>query len=222
LVEPYFETELGKLYCADSFEIMRKMATYSIDLIVTDPPYGIGENNKQHLTRGLLAKPKDYGNYDWDETKIEKKYFYEMLRVAHNQIIFGGNYYIDNLTNSPCWLVWDKDNGETDFADIELAWTSFKTASRKIKWRWNGFLQQDMGNKEKRQYPTQKPLPVIQWTINKYSKPDDVIMDPFLGSGTTAVACEITKHKWIGVDKRKEACAIAKKRIIRETRQLLI
>jgi len=229
MIEPYFQTENGKLFHADSFDIMREMATYSIDLIVTDPPYGIGESNKQNLSRGrgdsglLVGKafPKDYGNYTWDKKPLERKYFYEMLRVAHNQIIFGGNYYTNFLNNSSCWIVWDKDN-TGDFADCELAWTSFKTAVRKIKWRWNGCLQEDMSRKETRQYPTQKPLPVIQWIINKYSKPDDIILDPFCGSGTTAVACEITKHKWICIDKRIEACEIAKKRIIKETRQLTI
>ena len=228
MIEPYFETELGKLYCADSFEIMREMATYSIDLIVTDPPYGIGASTKSSLRIGtqhgksLCASGLNYQPSDWDEKPVDKKYFYEMLRVARNQIVFGGNYYTNFLNNSSCWLIWDKDNGDNGYADIELAWTSFKTASRKIKWRWHGMLQEDMSKKETRQYPTQKPLPVIQWTINKYSKPGDIILDPFCGSGTTAVACEITKHKWIAIDKRKEACQIAKQRILKETRQLTI
>ena len=220
MIEPFFKTNLGKLFHADSFDIMREMVTYSIDLVLADPPYGINIADTGHVGGEKLAKTKDYGVQTWDKP-LDRKYFYEMLRVARNQIVFGGNYYTNFLDNSSCWVVWDKDN-TGNFADVELAWTSFETASRKIKWRWNGMLQEDMSNKEVRQYPTQKPLPVIQWCINKYSKPDDIILDPFCGSGTTAVACEITKHKWIAIDKRKEACQIAKQRILKETRQLTI
>jgi len=227
MIKPYFETENGKLYCADSFDIMREMATYSIDLIVTDPPYGIGAGTKQFFRNGTQTGQSvcpaglNYEHSDWDKP-LDRKYFYEMLRVAHNQIIFGGNYYTDNLSNSSCWLVWDKDNGENRYADCELAWTSFKTATRRIRWRWHGMLQEDMKNKETRKHPTQKPMALFARIISDYSKPDDIILDPFLGSGTTAVACEITKHKWIGIEQKKEYCAIAKQRILKETRQLTI
>ena len=136
MIEPYFQTELGKLYCADSFEIMREMATYSLDLIVTDPPYGIDIASRGTLGSERLGKPKDYSKQSWDKKPLDRKYFYEMLRVTYNQIIFGGNYYTNFLDNSSCWVVWDKDN-TGDYADCELAWTSFKTATRKIKKKGN-------------------------------------------------------------------------------------
>ena len=136
--------------------------------------------------------------------------------ISKNQIIFGGNYYASILGDSSCWIVWDKDNGKTDFADCELAWTSFKTAVRKFKWRWQGMLQEDMANKEKRLHPTQKPLPLMKWIVEKYSKPGDLIIDPFSGSFTTSVGCKQLGRKYIGVEISKEYCEIAVQRLSQE------
>ena len=228
LVKPYFQTKLGKLYHMDCYDFMKNLPDKSIDLILTDPPYGISITRRSHIGSSSLstgkckgAKVTNYNSNNWDKKPVEKKYFDEMLRVSKNQIIFGGNYYTDYLHNSSCWIVWDKDNSGY-FADCELAWTSFKSAIRKIKWRWNGCLQEDMRNKEKRLYPTQKPIPVMQWILNKYAKQDNLILDPFCGSGTTAVASEITQRKWVAVDKELKACEIAKNRIIKQTKQFLL
>jgi site-specific DNA-methyltransferase (adenine-specific) len=141
-----------------------------------------------------------------------KEIFTEIFRISKNQIIFGGNYFIEYLKNGPCWLVWDKDNSG-NFADCELAWTSFDTAVRKFTWRWNGMLQQDMKHKEKRYHPTQKPIPLFEQILRMYSKPTDLILDPFLGSGTTAIACEQLGRKWIGIEKEPKYCEIARERI---------
>ena len=119
-----------------------------------------------------------------------------MCECSKNQIIFGGNYYADYLPPSSCWIVWDKLNGDSDFADCELAWTSFKTAVRKIQYRWNGMLQGDMKHKEKRVHPCQKPLPVMEWIIEKYTNKDAIILDCFAGSCTTAVACHRLGRKF--------------------------
>ncbi|RJS73020.1 site-specific DNA-methyltransferase, partial [ANME-2 cluster archaeon] len=129
-----------------------------------------------------------------------KEYFDEMLRISKNQIIFGGNYYTDYLTPSSCWIVWDKRNGRNDFADCELAWTSFKSAVRIFRYKWNGMLQENMKKKEKRVHPTQKPTPVFTWILKKYSNEGDLICDPFLGSGTTLEACRKTNRNCIGFE----------------------
>jgi len=136
-----------------------------------------------------------------------------MFRVSKNQIIFGGNYFIEYLKNSPCWIFWDKDNQESFFADGELAWTSFKTRTRKFKWRWFGMLQEDMKNKEFREHPTQKPVELMKWILLNYSKENDLILDPFLGSGTTAVACQNLHRNFIGIEISPEYCEIAKSRL---------
>ena len=197
----------------DSYELMKKYPDNHFDLVLTDPPYGIGEAAGKNESRGgrtgfdkkrkkssKIVKVTDFGNHSWDNERIEKIYFDEMIRISKNQIIFGGNYYIDYLYPTSCWIVWDKDNGRNDFADCELAWTSFKTAVRMFKYRWNGMLQGNMKKKEKRIHPTQKPVPLFKWIIDNYSEKGDLICDPFLGSGTALEACRLTNRNCIGFD----------------------
>lgn len=205
--------EENKVYKIDALQGMKELKDFSIDLIITDPPYGINENNKRNLSRENLAKATDYGEYNWDKQKITKPYFDEMFRVSKNQIIFGGNYYIDYLYNSSCWIIWDKKNGNSDFADCEMAWTSFNTAVRKIDWRWYGMLQENMSQKEKRYHPTQKPLGVIEWIVKNYSKEGEIILDPFCGSGSTLVACQKLGRRFIGFDSCDKYVRVSKKRI---------
>jgi site-specific DNA-methyltransferase (adenine-specific) len=217
--------ERNNLYCGDCLDFMREMPDKSIDLILTDPPYGIGEGSSKNkhripitkfgkapgLTGGRIPPPTDYGEIEWDSKPPGEEYFTEIMRVSKNQIIFGGNYF--PLPPSPCWIVWDKDNGASDFADCELAWTSFKSAVRKFKWRWSGLLQEDMVHKEKRVHPTQKPLPLMEWCLEKYSKPGDIVLDPFMGSGTTMVACKKLGREYIGIDNVMEYFNIARDRL---------
>lgn len=113
----------------------------------------------------------------------------------------------------PAGIVWDKVNGKNDFADCELAWTSFDSAVRKFEFKWHGMLQEDMKHKEKRYHPTQKPVKLFMQIIEKYSQPTDLILDPFLGSGTTAIACQKTGRHWIGIEREAAYCEIARKRI---------
>lgn len=184
----------------DCLEIMQGFPDKHFDLILTDPPYGIGESNERNATRKCFAKTTDFGHYEWDKNRIGEEYFDEMMRVSKNQIIFGGNYYTDYLPPSACWIVWDKDNGANDFADCELAWGSFNTAVRIFRFRWQGMLQGNMKRKEKRVHPTQKPVPLFEWIIKKYSEEGDLICDPFLGGGTCLEACHRTDRSCFGID----------------------
>jgi len=191
---------------------MKEMEDNSVDLVLTDPPYGIGECGAKNHSRGGACDPTYYMIKDWDFEKLSADYFNEIQRISKNQIIFGGNYFADVLSASSCWLVWDKDNSG-DFADCELCWTSFKTAVRKYKWRWNGMLQEDMKHKETREHPTQKPRRLIENILLDYSKAGQTIFDPFLGSGTTAVACINTGRNFIGIEKDADYFEIAQKRV---------
>ncbi|MFA5240572.1 MAG: DNA methyltransferase [Phycisphaerae bacterium] len=139
--------------------------------------------------RGKVIFPKIYRGFD-DSRIPDEKYFTELKRVTGNQIIFGGNYFIKHLSNTPCFIVWDKDNSG-NFADCELAWTSFKTATRKFQYRWNGMLQENMKQKEFRIHPTQKPVALYQWLLKNYAKPGDRILDTHGGSCSLAIACDI-------------------------------
>ncbi len=208
--KPHYQDDLVTIYNNDCLLVMP--ALRPIDIIITDPPYGIGETNEKNLTRGTLAKPKDYGKYNWDKTKVAPIYMEMLKYVSRHQIIFGGNYYKE-LGETKCFLVWDKDNGNNDFADCELAWTNFDKAVRKIKYRWNGMLQENMAEKEERFHPTQKPLGLMIKIIEDYTNASDIILDPFMGSGTTLVAAKALGRKAIGIEMNKQYCDIAVKRL---------
>lgn len=195
---------------------MKDIPDGSVDCVITDPPYGIGENNEKNLARVSLALPKargkDYGHYEWDRKRVGREYFDEIRRVSKHQVIFGGNYYTDYLLPSSSWIVWDKEN-TGDFADCELAWTSHKRAVRQFKWRWNGFIRGYGGKKEERFHPTQKPVALMEWIVKNYTKSGDTILDPFMGSGTTGVACMKLGRGFIGIEINEDYFEIAKKRI---------
>ena len=213
------EEYLNKIICGDCLEVMKKLPDKCVDLVLTDPPYGIdiGKMNFTNSTTGGVCKRNDYkGKADWDKTTPTKEYFDEIIRISREQIIFGGNYFTEYLPSSGCWLVWDKrtdDKYSNDFADLEMAWTSFKKPSRIIRYLWSGMLQGNMKDKEKREHPTQKPVPVIKQILNKFSDANDTILDPFLGSGTTAVAAAQLGRNFIGIEISKEYCDIAEQRL---------
>lgn len=228
-MDKYLETKHGVLYNTNCLDYMKSIPDNFFSLVITDPPYGIGEGGKKNSTRGkrfgsagkgAIVKPTDFVGIEYDDCLVGDEVFYEIKRVSRNQIIFGGNYYGRVLGNTSCYIVWDKDNGTTDFADCELAWTSFNTAVRKIKWRWNGMLQEDMKNKEKRYYPGQKPVPVMEWIINKYAKVGQTIFDPFCGSGSTLLACENLGYSWTGCDRSERACDIVKMRFDEKNKEI--
>lgn len=186
-----------------------------VDLVLTDPPYGIGEAKGKNKSRGKLAISKDYGVANWDNQPISQDLFDYIQCFAKNCIIFGGNYY--KVLPSSCWLVWDKQNGKTDFADCELAWTNLNKAVRKFTWKWQGMLQQNMGqHKEHRFHPTQKPVALMKWCIDIAGDPQTVL-DPFMGSGTTLRAAKDLGRKAIGIEIEEKYCEIAAKRLEQES-----
>ena len=189
----------------DNMQLMSRYEDNHFDLAIIDPPYGIDINNQKQGEGGGVAKKINYTKKDWDKQPPNKEYFNELIRVSKNQIIFGANHFISKIPfDSSCWIVWDKDNGETDFADCELAWTSFSTAARKFKWLWSGMLQQNMKHKQKRIHPTQKPIELYRWILMKYAKQGDKILDTHLGSGSIAIACHEEKFDLVACEKDKE------------------
>jgi site-specific DNA-methyltransferase (adenine-specific) len=204
--------ELNRIYCMDCLEGMRQMSDKSVDLVLTDPPYGIrigGAKPFGKIGGANCIEPTNYLLFD-DSAPPTKEYFNEMFRISKNQIIFGGNYF--ELPPSPCWVIWDKDN-TGNFADAELAWTSFDTAVRIFKWKWNGMLQEDMAHKEERIHPTQKPLPLMRWILEKYSNENDIICDPFFGSAPSLIAAIQLNRRFIGFEKERVYFEAAERRI---------
>ena len=206
--------ELNKVYNEDCLEHMRKIPDNFYDLCLTDPPYGIGMDGKVGINGA--GRAKEYQNKNWDKSTPSKEIFDEIIRVSKNQIIFGANHFIDKIPYpSSCWLFWDKDNKESFFADGELAWTNFKTAVRVYKFRWHGMLQQDMANKEERHHPTQKPVELFKMILRDYAIKNDYtkIFDPFMGSGTTAIACKSLDLDYVGCELDKDYYEIINKRL---------
>jgi len=204
-----------------NMELMSRYEDNHFDLAIVDPPYGIDVGNQSQGKGGGVAKKIDYTVKDWDKSSPDLEYFKELKRVSKNQIIGGANHFINKIPfGSPCWIVWDKVNGGTDFADCELAYTSFKTAVRKISWRWSGMLQQDMKNKEIRIHPTQKPIKLYEWLLMNYAKEGDKILDTHLGSGSIAIACHNLKYDLTACELDKEYFDAAMKRIEKHKQQL--
>ena len=193
------------LYLGDCMDILPTLP--KVDAVITDPPYGINENSKKVASRGKLAVPKDYGDFNWDKAPPSNELIDLIRTKGQHQAFFGGNYF--TLPSTSCWLVWDKLNGDNDFADCELAWTNWDKAVRRLQWRWNGMIRQ--GNEE-RYHPTQKPLEVMKWVITLCPKSES-ILDPFMGSGTTGVACANLGRKFIGIEIEPKYFEIACERI---------
>lgn len=210
---------LNTAYNGDCLEFMKNMPDKCIDLVLTDPPYGIGEDGKKNDSRGRLAKVTSFKHKKWDREIPNEEIFSEIFRISKNQIIWGGNYFIEHLKNTSSMLVWDKDNGSSDFADCELAWTSHKKAVRMIKHKWAGMLQENMKNKEVRIHPTQKPARLFKWCLEKYAPENALVFDPFLGSFTTAVACHHYGLNWMGCEKGEDYFKDGTERYAREKQQ---
>lgn len=202
-------------------EGMKAFPDKFFDLAIVDPPYGIGESGQTNKTRSSLANSRDYGSKNWDKAPPDPEYFKQLFRVSKNQIIWGANHFISAIPiNSPCWIVWDKDNGENDFADCELAWTSFKTAVRRVRIKWHGMLQQDMKNKEERIHPTQKPVKLYNWLLHKYAKPGDKILDTHLGSGSSRISAFKNGFDFWGFEIDEEYFQDQEKRFKEQTAQI--
>ena len=159
----------------DCKEGMKEFPDGFFDLAVVDPPYGIKVFTKDNASRSKLATSKSYKKYAGGDTAApDPEYFAQLKRISKNQIIFGANHFMDNIVegfgqdsgvSSPCWIVWDKQNGQNDFADGELAFTSFNTAVRIFRFTWAGMRQGNMREKEIRIHPTQNPSPFMTGSL---------------------------------------------------------
>ena len=212
---------------------MKEFPDKYFDLAIVDPPYGIGVMAMNYTKSGAVrthghsaAKRRDYRKHsEWD-VKPNKEYFDELFRVSKKQIIWGGNYFSDTLPPSKSFIVWDKrvvDSMTNDFSDCEYAWmSSGMGVARMFRFCWNGMIQGNMKNKEDRFHPTQKPVELYKWILNKYSKPGDIILDTHVGSASSLIACHKTGHKFVGFEIDEEYYQKAKKRLDLETNQMTL
>ena len=213
--KPYYQDEYCVIYNADCRQVLPFLPKF--DLLLTDPPYGIGESSKKVASRGRGSKLtkgrvylKDYGRFDWDNSPPDNWLLDQMIASADHAIIWGGNFF--GLPPSSCWAVWDKDN-TGDFADCELAWTNIPKAVRKFRFRWNGMLQERMGDdKEIRVHPTQKPVPLFRWCLGYFCK-SDTVLDCYGGSLTTAVAAKLENKFAVVIEASEAYCEKGVKRL---------
>lgn len=202
--------EINKIYNEDCLETMKRMGDKSVDLILTDPPYGI--NADKGVGGFGSSKTDKHYEGDWDSKTPDKIYFDEMLRVAKKVIIFGGNFFTDKLSVNGHWIVWDKKGDiafDNPFGDCELAYTNInKKSVKKYKVIQQGFISEE----KDRFHPTQKPVHLLKKIIEDYSE-EGTIFDPFAGGGSTLVACKQLKRDFIGVEISPEYVKIAQDRI---------
>jgi site-specific DNA-methyltransferase (adenine-specific) len=198
------------IYLGDSLEAMKAMKENSYDLAIVDPPYGININESMGRRKG--QKHSGYKKATWDNGTPSADYFQELFRVSNNQIIWGGNYFLDHLYSTPCFLMWDKGFSEdVTFAQYELAWTSFKTSSKKYD---------KSPNQQHRTHPTQKPVALYKWLLKNYAKEGDKIFDSHGGSMSSVIACIEMGFDIDCWEIDKDYFQSAKKRIMNHVSQL--
>jgi len=175
----------------DNMELMKRYPDNYFDLAIVDPPYGINADVKNSTDKKQSKKSasnsKKYGEQKWDADVPTKEYFIELFRVSKEQIIWGVNYYpFDFLAGGR--IYWDKCVTMPTYSDGELAYCSLLNSIKSVKIAWHGMIQHDMKNKETRIHPTQKPVQLYKWLLDKYAKQGDKILDTHLGSGSIAIA----------------------------------
>ena len=188
------------VYLMDCMEGMKQLQRNENILAVVDPPYGIGFSNYERCGGSEKTKTRhtENGKKDWDNHIPNDKYFDELFRVSKNQIIWGGNYF--DLHPTQCFIFWYKQNPVLNFADGELAWTSFKRPASCFDYRYYGNLQGKTSVANDKIHPTQKPVALYDWIFNKYAKPTDTILDTHLGSGSSRIAAERAGLNFIGFE----------------------
>tara|TARA_R110000803_G_scaffold204837_1_gene271154 strand:- start:1992 stop:2618 length:627 start_codon:yes stop_codon:yes gene_type:complete len=204
-----------KITNEDNMELMARYEDNHFDLAIVDPPYGI-DVNSMNLGDSNKKRKKEYKKDGkiWDLETPKQEYFDELFRVSKNQIIWGANYMIDKIKKpSMGWFYWDKQNGDSDFSDGELAFTSFNRALRSYKYH----LSKD---RDKRFHPTQKPVKLYEWLLMNYAKEGDKILDTHLGSGSIAIACHNLGYNLTACELDKEYYNSAIKRIEQHKAQL--
>jgi len=202
------------LRLGDCLEIMRDIPDGSIGAVITDPPYGIKIARKSNHYGDCPSASRQATGETWDDSIPTKEYFDEIKRVSRNQIVFGANYFWENFYSSQCYIIWDKrgDLPSVPFADTEFAWTSFiNKMSKRYLLRNHGFIRDSKD--ERTGHPTQKPSELFVAILRDFTIEGETILDPFMGSGTTGVACVKLNRSFIGIEINPDYFAIAKRRI---------
>lgn len=199
----------AELWLGDCMDFLQSVGTGDFDLAITDPPYFDGPNKSGYYGQGYsslgVQRAKHYDSLEsWDVP--EPEYFEQLARVSRNQIIWGANHFADRFASAaPGWIVWDKLNGASSFADAELAYCSIGGAVRVFRYVWNGMHQGQYGGNKKlnetRIHPTQKPVALYEWLLDNYAEAGQRVLDTHLGSGSSAIAANRYGVSFLGMEK---------------------
>lgn len=205
------------LYLGDCRDILPELA--QVDAVITDPPYGIGQGKGMgsggRCLVGGARISRRYENGAWDLQRPDADAFLLILAAAPKHIIWGGQYFSDLLPVSKKWLYWDKAQTMPSFSDGELAWTSLPgNALKQFTYSNNGILAKE----KEREHPTQKPIALMEWCLT-FVPEARTILDPFMGSGSTGVACMSMDKAFIGIEREPKYFAVACRRIEDAQRQ---
>ena len=189
----------SEVYLEDCVTALKRFNDKHFDLAIVDPPYGIDitkqfENANKVGTKSMFKQTKGIVKKDWDAEIPTAEYFDELKRVSKNQIIWGGNYFLDYLGNTKCMLIWDKMNGGNNMADAELAWTSFDKAVRMFR------MHHFSSGYETKIHLTQKPTKLYDWILSKFANEGDLILDTHLGSGSSRIAAYKGGFNFVGFE----------------------
>jgi site-specific DNA-methyltransferase (adenine-specific) len=211
-------------YCMDCMAGMQEFPDKYFDLAIVDPVYG-GVTQGGYMTNragGGIADHPEYNLALWRQEKTGAEYFRELFRVSKNQIIWGGNYFAVEIgQDSQGWIVWDKQHqADRTFADCELAWTSFDRATRIFRFMWDGMLQGNMKNKEKKIHPTQKPVALYNWILARYAQEGNIILDTHVGSASSLIACHRAGFRYVGFEIDRGYYEAARERLEAATAQV--
>lgn len=214
-------------YNLDCMDGMREFPDAYFDLAIVDPPYGgvtQGGYMSNKVSGGVAKNRNDYNLDLWGQAAPGPEYFRELFRVSKNQIIWGGNYFVEQIAkNSQCWIIWDKEKPEgVTYADAEIAWTSFNRGIKIFQYMWNGMLQGDMKNKEVKIHPTQKPVKLYKWLLSNFANPGDLILDTHVGSASSLIACYEMGYKYVGFEISESYYKLARARLEIAEQQITI
>jgi len=212
VIRPFYERDGITIYNADCRKVLPFLDP--VDLVLTDPPYGIGENgkrsnrNRKPDARWQTPDNKDYGENTWDTEPIPDWLLGQIVSMGKSVIVFGGNYYA--MPPAKKLLIWDKDSDGKNGADCEIAWSTLDGTTKRLRWLWDGFR---MEKNETRWHPTQKPLGVMKWAISQAPDTVQTVLDPFMGVGTTLVAAKLMGKRAVGIEINESYCEAAVRRL---------
>ena len=219
---PYYDADGITIYHGDCADVLPLVDPDTVDLLLTDPPYGINLNtdydgrgrglaspNSTHVARTKRkAKANTFPPVAGDDEPFDPSPLLEFRRV----VLWGANNYARHLPDSPSWIVWNRQSGGSATADAELAFTNLGGTVRMFTYLWNGCAR--AGEKETHGlHPTQKPTALMRWIVDRWTEPGDLVLDPYMGSGPVAQACRDLGRRYIGCELVEEYCKVAVDRL---------